>query len=157
MLGTHPNVVVALHQLRVAKQTPLQYGLHQSEIHHVQEQKAQNGEVNYNGDLEEIANKLRLFQAKNSEVCVRTLEPQRRLTCVLSRQDFSTTRFQRKQPTQPSPQALCTEKEERRHFVFGIFSRGFRVPASPTARHLPPLLVEQFPFPPDTASRGQQC
>ena len=51
--NTYPNnnIIVTLDELRVSKQTPLQYGLQESQVDHVEQQQAQNGEVHYDGDL----------------------------------------------------------------------------------------------------------
>lgn len=48
---TYPNVIVALDELRVSKQTPLQHGLQESQVDHVEQQHAQNGEVHDDGNL----------------------------------------------------------------------------------------------------------
>lgn len=43
--GTHPNVFITLYELWMSKETPLQDGLHQGEVHHVQQKQPQNGQV----------------------------------------------------------------------------------------------------------------
>lgn len=49
--NTNPAIVVTLDKLRVSKQTPLQHGLQESQVDHVEQQQAQNGEVHYDGNL----------------------------------------------------------------------------------------------------------
>lgn len=49
--NTYPNIVVILDKLRVSKQTPLQHGLQESQVDHVEQQQPQNGEVHYDGNL----------------------------------------------------------------------------------------------------------
>lgn len=51
MKKTYPNVIIALDKLWVSKQTPLQHGLQESQVDHVEQQQAQNGEVHYDGKL----------------------------------------------------------------------------------------------------------
>lgn len=48
---TYPNVIVALYKLRVPKQAPLQHGLQESQVDHVEQQQTQNGQVHYDGKL----------------------------------------------------------------------------------------------------------
>lgn len=42
---THPNVFITLYELWVSKETSLQYRFHQSKIHHIQKEEAQNRQV----------------------------------------------------------------------------------------------------------------
>ena len=63
----------------MSKQASLQDGLNQSKVHHVQKEKAQNGQINYNGNLKEIENKLQLCSSQeirilhnNSKAIVKT-------------------------------------------------------------------------------------
>lgn len=51
--NTYPNnnIIITLDELRVSKQTPLQDGLQESQVDHVEQQQAQNGEVHYDGNL----------------------------------------------------------------------------------------------------------
>lgn len=51
MRNTYPDIVVALDELRVSKQTPLQHGLQESQVDHVEQQQAQDGEVHDDGKL----------------------------------------------------------------------------------------------------------
>ena len=49
--NTYPDIIVALDELRVSEQTPLQYGLQESQVDHVEQQQSQDGEVHYDGEL----------------------------------------------------------------------------------------------------------
>ncbi len=49
--NTYPDISVTLNELRVSKETPLQHGLQESQVDHVKQQQAQNGEVHYDGEL----------------------------------------------------------------------------------------------------------
>lgn len=49
--NTYPNVVVILDKLRVSEQAPLQHGLQESQVDHVEQQQPQNGQVHYDGYL----------------------------------------------------------------------------------------------------------
>lgn len=49
--STYPNIIITLDELRVSKQTPLQYGLKESQVDHVEQKQAQNGEIHDDGKL----------------------------------------------------------------------------------------------------------
>lgn len=49
--NTYPDLVVTLDKLWVSKQTPLQYGLQESQVDHVEQQQPQNGQINYDCNL----------------------------------------------------------------------------------------------------------
>lgn len=51
--STYPDVVVILNELRVSEQAPLQHGLQQGQVDHVEQQQAQDGQVHDDGELEE--------------------------------------------------------------------------------------------------------
>lgn len=51
--NTYPNIVVILDKLRVSEQASLQHGLQQSQVDHVEEQQAQDGEIHDDGKLKE--------------------------------------------------------------------------------------------------------
>lgn len=50
---TYPDIVVILDKLRVSEQASLQHGLQQSQVDHVEEQQAQDGEIHDDGKLKE--------------------------------------------------------------------------------------------------------
>lgn len=49
--STYPDVVVILDKLRVSEQAPLQHGLQQSQVDHVEEQQPQDGQIHDDGKL----------------------------------------------------------------------------------------------------------
>lgn len=49
--NTYPDVIFVLDQLRVPKQTPLQHGLQEGQVDHVEQQQSQNGQVHDDGHL----------------------------------------------------------------------------------------------------------
>lgn len=65
---TYPDIVVILDELRVSKQTPLQHGLQQSQVDHVEKQQSQNGQVHddgyLNGQMQFISTDLKLHNFK---------------------------------------------------------------------------------------------
>lgn len=52
VLTTYPDIVIILYELRMSEQTPLQHGLHHSQVHHVEEEEAQDGQVDDNRHLQ---------------------------------------------------------------------------------------------------------
>lgn len=52
-ISTYPDIVVILDKLRVSEQASLQHGLQQSQVDHVEEQQAQDGEIHDDGKLKE--------------------------------------------------------------------------------------------------------
>lgn len=51
--STYPDIVVILDKLRVSEQASLQHGLQESQVDHVEEQQAQDGEIHDDGKLKE--------------------------------------------------------------------------------------------------------
>lgn len=51
--STYPDIVIILDKLRVSEQASLQHGLQQSQVDHVEEQQAQDGEIHDDGKLKE--------------------------------------------------------------------------------------------------------
>lgn len=68
-----PNIVIILYELRMSKQTPLQHWLHHGQVHHVEEEEAQDGQVDDNRHLNSNGAPLFIFaltaQAVRLHVC----------------------------------------------------------------------------------------